>query len=311
MCDSYASRDVKRGAADDVRHMRLPSPQRRKILGTLGSLASLMGGLARGGEFPAIPGAPAAGRRFALFDALLYAGKPDLRSVGLVPIEWVGDLWRPGVAHEEVDEAAVRAAFAPLRRAAWCYLDIESWPVGGVDPALRARSIKKLARVIEIARMTAPGIRLGFYGILPDICYWPLLKHDAGYVQWLQTNRQLDGLAARVDAVFPSLYTFYEDLDGWRSYARQTLVESRRWEMPVYAFLWPEFHDSNLLLRGRPLPRSFWRAQLELCGELADGVVLWGGWRERWSESAEWWQETLQFIRAHPAAEPVHPWSRD
>jgi hypothetical protein len=236
---------------------------------------------------------------FVVFDGLLYAGKPDLRPQRLVPIVWVGDLWGPGVSMDTVDEERVRAVFNRSRNAAgYYYLDIENWPLQSVSATKRRENAAKLARVIDIARQAAPAAHLGFYGILPGITYWPLLRHDDAYRQWLAVNREMAPLASLVDAVFPSLYTFYDDLDGWRIYARQTLIEARRYGKPVYAFLWPEFHDSSRALRGHEISREYWRAELDLCAELADGVVLWGGWRRRWNENAPWWQETLAFMRA-------------
>jgi hypothetical protein len=239
---------------------------------------------------------PAAQRPFVVFDGLQYSGKPDTTARGMVPITWVGDLWRPGVSKDSVDAVRINAIFAHLANPrGYYYLDIENWPLDR-SPDEREASMAKLSQVLDLARRTAPDARIGFYGLLPGIVYWPLIRHDRAYDQWLATNRRLDDLAQRVDAVFPSLYTFYEDVEAWKSYARQTLVEARRYRKPVYAFLWPEYHDSTVL-RGQLVPLPYWRAQLELCSELADGVVLWGGWGQRWNEDAAWWQESVGFAQ--------------
>jgi hypothetical protein len=230
---------------------------------------------------------------------LLFLGKPDFRVRGLIPINGSGDLWSPGVSHDSIDEIRLRALFEPYRTSTgFYYIDIENWPVRSMPVNARRKTIDKLASLIDSPRATAPHLHLGFYGILPDIAYWPLIRHDKEYEAWLEVNRELDVLANHVDAIFPSLYTFYDDLDGWNNYARQTLAEARRYGKPVYAFLWPEFHDSNVLLRGRKLPPDFWRAELDLCANLADGIVLWGGWQQHWDEHAPWWQETLKFLQA-------------
>jgi hypothetical protein len=253
------------------------------VLSILGAEAALAG-----------PGRPP----FVVFDGLLYLGKPDTRAAGLVPIGGTGDLWRPDVSNETVDEARIRSEFERFRNSSgYYYLDIENWPLQSVSVGTRQQNIEKLTRVIDLARRTAPNMHLGFYGLLPGITYWPLLRHDGDYQDWLQVNRELDPIAGHVDMVFPSLYTFYDDLEGWKSYARQTLKEARRYGKPVYAFIWPQFHDGNPELRGQDVPPAFWRAELDLCAELADGVVLWGGWRAHWDESAPWWQETLAFMK--------------
>jgi len=59
---------------------------------------------------PSRSAVPAAGRSgFRVFDGLLYLDKPDLQPLGLTPINWVGDFWRAGVPHDQVDEEQVRA----------------------------------------------------------------------------------------------------------------------------------------------------------------------------------------------------------
>ena len=239
-------------------------------------------------------------RRFAMFDGLLYTQKPDLGQFGLEPIAGSGNLWRPGQSHLTVDESGVQSAIEPFRgHVPYFYLDIEDWPLQGVPTETRAETIAKLIRLADIARVAAGETRIGFYGLMPGITYWPLVSRmlrKSEYQDWKETNEALEDLAPHVDAVFPSLYTFYDDLTGWQSYARQSLLEARRYSKPVYAFLWPEFHDSNALLRGQLVPARFWRAELELCFELADGIVIWGGYQQTWKGDAPWWQETQLFI---------------
>jgi len=105
-----------------------------------------------------------------------------------------------------------------------------------------------------------------------------------------------------VEVIFPSLYTFYNDQKSWDIYAKGMIEEARRYNKPVYVFLWPEFHVSNRILKGKEIPAKFWRHQLELCRGLADGIVIWGGWQERWKEDAPWWIETKAFLAtlSHP-----------
>jgi hypothetical protein len=239
-----------------------------------------------------------ASRSVLVFDGLLYEGKPRSESLGLLPIKGSGDLWRPNVSHDQVDKIQVRKLLEPLRDSdGTFYLDIENWPLMGVPASVRAENIAKLTLLVETARSAAPNLRIGFYGILPGITYWPLQRHDDAYRDWLRVNRSLQGLAGHVDVAFPSLYTFYDDLEGWKQYARTTIAEARRFGKPVYVFLWPEFHDSNPLLGGQHIPAAFWREELEFCADLADGIVLWGGWKQRWDEKSAWWHETEEFLR--------------
>jgi hypothetical protein len=249
---------------------------------------------------PPVEAGEAVPSHFMVFDGLLFLGKPDLRIYGLTPILGSGDLWRAGVSRDDVDPVRLAAIFQSLKDSdGYYYLDIERWPLENVAPEVRAQNVAKLTHAISIARANAPHLHIGFYGLLPGITYWPLMRHDEAYLRWKQSNAALDVLAPSVDAVFPSLYTFYDDPAGWASYARQTLVEARRYGKPVYAFIWPEYHDSNPVLGGQMVPSEAWRAELELCFALADGVVIWGGSQHHWDANAPWWTQTLAFVQAH------------
>ncbi len=66
---------------------------------------------------------------------------------------------------------------------------------------------------------------------------------------------------------------------------------------PVIVFLWPEYHDSNMILKGNYIEKEFWRLQLDTVFKYADGLIIWGGWKQEWDSNAIWWKETIQFIQ--------------
>jgi hypothetical protein len=103
-------------------------------------------------------------------------------------------------------------------------------------------------------------------------------------------------LADHCDVILPSLYTFYEDQNGWEINAVDQIREARQYGKPVYVYLWPQFHDSSHRAF-QYIEKEYWRRQLELCRREADGVVIWGGNQQTWDENALWWQETLKFMR--------------
>jgi hypothetical protein len=59
---------------------------------------------------------------------------------------------------------------------------------------------------------------------------------------------------------FSILYTFYADRQGWVAYAIAQISEARRKAKgkPVYAFIWPQYHESNQLLGGQFLDADYW-----------------------------------------------------
>ena len=72
-------------------------------------------------------------------------------------------------------------------------------------------------------------------------------------------------------------------------------------ESRVYVFLWPQYHDSNPSLKGAFLPADYWRLQLQMAKQYADGIVIWGGWGSngpiKWDENAVWWKVTKDLCK--------------
>ncbi len=259
------------------------------------TLLSLLAGLSIAANSPA-PGA--ANQPFLVFDGLLYTAKPDLRALGMRPMRGINPPTSINKASDPVDDEKVRATLEDLRGYAGAvYLDYEMWPTLHASSAELSANIKKYARVVQLAHEIAPAARFGLYNVIPCWDYWGLVKNDRPKVkEWRDCNIRMDELARHVDIIMPSLYTFYNDPQGWDLQAGALLQAARRYNKPVYAFLWPEFHVSNRFLKGKNLPGNFWRHELEFCKSRADGVVIWGGWQEQWIDNADWWLETKAFL---------------
>lgn len=245
---------------------------------------------------------------FLIFDGTLYRNKPDLSKHGIKPIVIIDrGIWPLGGDKDAApDPVLVKIVVDKLEHsAAPIVLDFESYPLTGSEETVKS-SMSMMTSIIVAFKGAAPHRRFGFYGTLPLRDYW---RATAGtgtskYIQWQAENDKLHTLEQHVDALFPSLYTFYEDEAGWIKYATAQICEARRLsQKPVYVFLWPEYHDSNRKLGGTPVDPKFWEVQLETVSNLADGVVIWGGWDYaksypvEWDENAGWWQKTKQFAR--------------
>jgi hypothetical protein len=241
--------------------------------------------------------------RFIVFDSLFHAGIPDLRSKGMLKMPGSDHLWRNGVASTHVDPEAVRQTTRYLRSVSrYYFFDIENWlaPDSG-DEQIEA-DVAKFLSVADIARSTAPDGKFGFYDVAPKRTYWGiLLQKDRPDLlrAWRHMNDLSAPIAAKADFVLPSLYTFYNDPGGWETAAIAVLQDARRFGKPVYPVLTFEFHNSTPLA-GKQIPREFWRRELEVTRQYADGVVLWGGYREKWDEKADWWLETQEFLKTLP-----------
>lgn len=240
-------------------------------------------------------------KHFIVFSALSFKNQPDLTAQGMRKVQMLGaGLFYPGAvtsrppAANDVRLIARRAA----QRGSLAFLDFEQWKMAGVSDEVLRRHERYLGEIADIMHETSPGLRLGYYGIMPVRDYWTPVNADPQELsQWHATNRKLSSLARHVDVIFPSLYTFYDDPKGWRKYAIANLKEARQYGKQVYAFIWFEYHPSNDKLRGKQLDGKFWRLELETCYKYADGVVIWGGHGEKWDPHAPWWQQTKQFLQ--------------
>jgi len=244
---------------------------------------------------------------FQVFDATLFTGKPDLAPFRIRPLVILYEhrFW-PGPASREPvpSESLVRSLADDHKNSRqMVVIDIERWPLKGNAAAVQT-TVQNFIAVLSWFRRTAPEVQVGVYGTIPMPDYWRAIRDPSGdeYRGWQQENDRLNAIVSRVDALYPSLYTFYPDRQGWVTYAIAQLREAKRLagSKPVYAFLWPQYHESNALLGHRPIDPDYWMLQLETVYEYADGAVIWGGWGEKgpepWDDVAPWWQATKRFL---------------
>ncbi|MBI1369186.1 MAG: hypothetical protein GC162_11105 [Planctomycetes bacterium] len=238
-----------------------------------------------------------------VYDAIMYTGKPALSESGLMPIKAVYEsaLWPDGVKHDQPHEATVRAVARTLPTNVPVVIDIESW---SQQPAELDATIDKFIKVAQWIRAENPNVKFGFYSILPQRNYWAAVLGpgpNTGYAGWIKANEKLQRVADHVDYIFPSLYTFYNDVVGWRKYALNNIVQARQYGKPVIAFLWPQYHDSSKFT-GQFLDANYWRTEMMTCASITDGMVIWGGYQQPFDASWDWWQVTQELVHTPLAA---------
>lgn len=254
---------------------------------------------------------------FMVFDGTLYAGKPDLSAYGIRPVSIAytsqfGMHWYKNSNNLPDKNVVQKVAREAQAKSIPMVIDIEHWPLQG-DPNEVRRSLSKYMTVLQWFAEAAPGVAVGYYGAPPLRDYWkslapPTSKDGASLAR---ENDRLEPLAEAVDILFPSLYTFYAERGGWVRYAYAQIAEARRLAKgkPVYVFLMPQYHESNQNLRGSYLPTDFWRLQLQMAKQYADGIVIWGGWGSnngpaKWDDNAAWWKVTKEFMKKLPPVQP-------
>lgn len=234
-------------------------------------------------------------------NAMRFADLPDLARYGLkdVTVVYTGALWPKNAKHSEPDLSFIRSVTIPkVRRRApdLVVIDVEHWDLTGTSPAAIERNIDRYIAILDTFRTHMPGIRLGLYSMVPIRNYWtPVRGRSADLAAWRSDNERLKPIADATDVIFPSLYTFYDDRDGWLTYAKANMEEAKQYGRPIYPFLCPGYHKS-----GKPIERDFWRFQLETVFNNADGMVIWSSarGRPRWNPEAPWWEGTVDFLQA-------------
>jgi hypothetical protein len=240
--------------------------------------------------------------RFVVYDGTLYMQKPDLTHLGLSPITVIysSSMWNSTEDRLSIPNAKVVQTLAlnASRSTGIAVIDIENWPNIGF-PAKVADSVQKYQATIQLFKRSAPSLRVGYYGVVPIFNYKDAIRgsNSPGYSAWQATNNRIASAAQAADVLFPAIYTFYKDQDGWRKVAIAQIEEARRigHGKSVYVFLWPQFDQAGK--GGDYLPRDYWRMELETARQHADGVVIWGGWQQTWDNNAPWWLETQSFLK--------------
>lgn len=159
-------------------------------------------------------------------------------------------------------------------------LDFETLYLEGPQ-ADAERHFEKLRTMLEWAHEAVPGRTVGYYGVLGNTSprYYKLERR----------------LAEREDALFPSLYTFSDNRPAWLAKFRRIMTQAAKVApgKPVYAYLWPQYHDGTKLA-GHYLTPDHWRYELETAQQLCSGVVIWG---PRVSDpDRRWVDETAAFL---------------
>ena len=181
--------------------------------------------------------------------------------------------------------------------------DIEKWKFRYNDSLNNYRSLLNFLNVVKTFREQAPETMFGFYGQFPQRKYWDPVLKARGFPsrcnEWQKLNEYIRPATEYVNVIMPSLYTFYKDRNSWVIYARENMNEAKKYNKPVYPFLWPQYHQNKS--KKKPVDCEFieydyWKLQLETVYKYADGVIIWVPRGHVWDEEKEWWRATKEIL---------------
>lgn len=239
---------------------------------------------------------------FRVFQALIHSNQPDWRRYGIETAHVIDrGIWRDEKNWRDADPNKIRAVVKALPADGGpVVIDIENLDLHRANTAMGA-NVRELDRIAGWFKTAAEGRPIGYYGLAPLGDYWRAIDYPpGGTIDWQQDNDSAASINRNADYIFPSLYTHYRDEAGWIRQAKAMVCEARRISgKPVYPFIWPEFHPGTTN-EGLEVPAEFWRLQLQTLREVADGVVIWGGYdlqknkQRQWNENSDWWRVTRE-----------------
>ena len=245
------------------------------------------------------------GKKFRIFNALLYE---DMRETNSLCIEKINMLysWRffPRGHKDRMTEMPknkdIKTVIDSISDSNTLnVIDVEHWDLKSDKHA--RKSAENYFNLIASLKSMSPDKKFGYYGVVPivDFSRAKQSKKSAQYKRWVRENSRLSKVADQVDATLPSLYTINSNRKHWLSRATGQISEARRLAVnkPVYPFIWPDYHtQGGKYPKGYEIEADYWRLQLDYLRNNADGIVLWGGYKQTFSENMKWWQETIRFI---------------
>jgi hypothetical protein len=252
-----------------------------------------------------------------LYDSLLFIGKPDLSPYGFKRTRTVYEHeLRLPKRSAPPNEAAVRSkADAVLAEgvtaAVPVTLDVERYSIDvrldqnhiNPDTSTVDANILKLEQIIGWFKDEAPTLKVGFYDLAP-VPGTPVKGHqpanDTELAIWETANSYVIPFVTYVDALYPSLYTFYTEPTTWVAFAQRYISEAKRIGpgKPVRPFIWPQYHDvMRRPLAGTYIDYDYWMLQLTTIRDAgASGIIFWGGYKTQWDDTQDWWHATLDFV---------------
>jgi hypothetical protein len=260
-------------------------------------------------------------KKFVLYDAMFYSGKPDLTSAGFSRIKLLYEtkLTKPDPTDNtkvilDMNKINTQAEVADSSNFTVVCTDIEQWygdsSVGGEEMANR------FTIMFKVFRDKIKNVKISNYGIpTTALClsrYYDNGKTDEETLinKWRAKNEKRWACANTVDFFAPSVYIGGPNVESWINDLKITVKEIKAHDAAkkIIVFLWPQYYDK----KDSPYYKKFiapeiWQQMLEAVYENCDGAIIWSGATDENEQKVTWddsrvqamMNVTKQFIDSH------------
>ncbi|WP_286727585.1 MULTISPECIES: hypothetical protein [Sphingobacterium] len=174
------------------------------------------------------------------------------------------------VTNDQLDEEKLRKEvirrFPNTSSSGYAVLDWEGKAMDALisqkDEGTFKMYIGEFVRALKIAKKLRPNVKWGFYA-LPYRQYWNI--NDT----FRNKNYRLVEILKNQDFIEPSLYTFYPEAVSRKSNSEYihknislALELGRKYNKPVYAFIWHRVHPSNKKYSEEQIPLSVFEEEI-------------------------------------------------
>ncbi len=243
---------------------------------------------------------------FKLFHQVRYNNTPSNLSPYLSPFKISNESVLLNASDSTPNQAAIQSFALTCPAGVPVCLDLETWPY--YPNAKLTSTINKFLTTIDYFKAVNMVSPIGFYGVAPKQAYeWSSIdpvNNPGGYAFWKRISDSFARVAVKIDVFQPSFYAYESDTTSWRKMVDTTMAATKRYSKtkPVYAWIWPQYHQSARPNQLEFIDTAIWRYQLETLYKRTDGVIIWtsnkmpDGTTIYWDPNMLWWQVTKSFM---------------
>lgn len=250
---------------------------------------------------------------FKLFHQVRYSNTPATLSPYLLPLKISNEsvLLNPDSTPNQI---AIQNFALTCPAGVNVCLDLETWPY--FPNSKLTTTINRFLTTISYFKAVNTVSPLGFYGVPPRQAYeWSTIdpvNNPSGYATWKRISDSLARFAVNVDVFQPSFYAYDADTTSWRKMVDTTIAATKRYSTtkPIYAWIWPQYHQSTRPNQLQFIDTAIWRYQLQTLYDRTNGVIIWTSNKDAsnntiyWDPNMLWWQVTKSFMVEKSLAPP-------